>query len=160
MENTHIELLKILKLQGFNYGIILLLGIVAIIIYAILLKEKRNLMFLTISIICIVATFILAFIELSPIYSDLKKQSFIEVDEVTLISKVSAGFDWSGIRTIHIETIDGDKLLLKTTQQFEEGTFKGKIVYSKESEYLLEWIPEDDQSQSGKTGDGTKPLKK
>ena len=139
MHEYSVKLLDFFKLVSFNYILIIFMSAIAIIVSALVYNGIGKKLALCASIGCLVVTALLYVYSVFPILNDYHNESYVILNDVILISKTSAGFDSSGVREIQVVISNGDVVYLKSTNHFDKGEFKGKVVYSKQSHYLLEW---------------------
>lgn len=133
-------LLRLIGLQSVNYGVLILLCIIALAICIFLRRRCREKTYRILAVVCVsglIGSVGLAAWELAPMVTDYISSSYIELANVKIISKTDAGFDLSGLREVSVIDPSGAEIVLKTSMQFEKGEFDGTVVYAKASGYLL-----------------------
>ncbi len=138
MENFCSKLLSFMKLEITNYVILTVLCIIAIIMCAFLRDNKTYKPLLWLSGICLIITTILSANAIIPIYKDYCNKSFVQLDNVTIVSPLG-GFDSSGTAEISVYTTGGNVIRLITTEQLPNGEYKASLVYAERSNYLVYW---------------------
>ena len=138
MENFCSKLLSFMKLEIANYVIITALCIIAIIVCAFLRDDKIYKILLWLSSIGLIITIILSSNAIIPIYKDYRNKSFVQLDDVTIVSPLG-GFDLSGTAEISVYTTEGNVIRLITTEQLPNGEYKASLVYAERSNYLVYW---------------------
>ena len=136
MELYKQELMKILRLEIFNYVIIFGLIITAIIICYILKKHKIYFYSLFVSVSFLFIMIFLSVNDLMPLYKDITGNAYVELENV-YFSCGESHFDSSGFQKVSIYVGNDSPIVLKTTKSFEENEFYGFAVYSRESKYLV-----------------------
>ena len=139
MEKYCSKLLGIIKLVTANYLIIAALCIIAIIVCVFLRADKKYKILLWLCSICLIIIIALFVNTIIPLYNDYYNKSFVQLEEVTVVSATLSGFDLSGKTEISVYTTEGSVIRLTTTDQLPNGEYKASVVYAKRSNCLVDW---------------------
>lgn len=139
MEKFCSKLLGIMKLEITNYMIIAVLCIIAIVVCVFLRDDKESKILLWVSSACLIIICALFANTFIPIYSDYCNKSFVQLEDVTVMS--TSGFDLSGTGELSIYTKEGKVITLTTVDQLPDGEYKASVVYTERSNYLIDWKP-------------------
>lgn len=139
MEKFCSKLLGIMKLEIANYMIITALCIIAIIVCVFLYDDKKYKILFWLSFICLIIIIALFANAIIPIYNDYCNKSFVQLEDVTVVSATLSGFDLSGKTEISVYTTEGKVIRLTTTDQLPYGEYKASVVYAERSNYLVDW---------------------
>ena len=139
MEKFCVKLFSIIKLEIANYLIVVALCIIAIIVCAILRDDKKYKILLWLSIIGLIIIMTFFANAIVPVYKDYCNKSFVQLENVTVVSPTLSGFDLSGKMEITVYTTEGNVIRLTTIDQLPKGEYKANIVYTEKSNYLVDW---------------------